>query len=325
MSAGCPHPTLTDESADMAVWVVRGGRQGETVMHNLEENVVTLGYGDWITRADTFASANGDAFDRVFDQRLGNEHQEGVRRRGRQEILRFRDKILINDLVVLPLKNHESTDASIAIGRVTGSAAFDPDQSQGARLRRQVTWLAREVTWSIVQDDLRRSIERPRLTVFEPQADNAASRLRYIAIGGRDPGPHTQQAQALSGDEAGVAPEDGQAIPEGAKTQVMVNRYERDPEARRQCLEHFGHECRACGLRFEDRYGAIGQGFMHVHHKKPLSEITDHDDHTVNPLEDLVPVCPNCHAMLHRPPGTTLTVEDLRTVMDTTRAEEHRS
>lgn len=322
MSARRPNPTSTDESTDQAVWVVRGGRQGETVMHNLEKNVVTLGYGDWITEADIVESADCGALDRDFDKRFGNDHPKGVRRRGRQEILRFRDKVLINDLVVLPLKNHELTDASIAIGKVTGLAAFDPNQPPGARLRRQVAWLAREVIWSIVQFDLRRSIERPRLTVFKPQADNAAARILRIATLGMDPGPHVRQAQALSGDEAGVVPEGDQKIPEGAKTQVMVNRYERDPEARRQCLEHFGHECRVCGLRFEDRYGAIGQGFMHVHHKKPLSEITDHDNHTVNPLEDLVPVCPNCHAMLHRPPVTTLTVEDLRDVMDKTRAEE---
>ena len=56
-----------------------------------------------------------------------------------------------------------------------------------------------------------------------------------------------------------------------------------------------------CGLRFEERYGEIGHEFMHVHHKMPLSEIANHDNHAVNPLEDLVPVCPNCHAMLHRP------------------------
>ncbi|MYB24015.1 MAG: hypothetical protein F4X37_02710 [Acidimicrobiia bacterium] len=52
--------------------------------------------------------------------------------------------------------------------------------------------------------------------------------------------------------------------------------------------------------------------------KTPLSEIEDHENHVVNPLEDLVPVCPNCHAMLHRPKGQTLTVEELRQRMDET-------
>ncbi len=98
----------------------------------------------------------------------------------------------------------------------------------------------------------------------------------------------------------------------------MVNRYERDPVARSLCLGHFGYECQVCDLRFEERYGDVGREFMHVHHKTPLSEIADHDSHVVNPLEDLVPVCPNCHAMLHRPKGQTLTVEELRQRMDET-------
>ena len=152
------------------------------------------------------------------------------------------------------------------------------------------------------------------LSVFQPSAYDAARRILRIAIHGVDPGPYA----ALSGDEAGVEPQDGHEIPEGAKTQVMVNRYERHPEARRRCLDHFGYECQVCGLRFEERYGELGREFMQVHHKLPLSEIADHDNYTVNPLEDLVPVCPNCHAMLHRPAGTTLTVEELRRRMDET-------
>ena len=316
MSASRPDPTSTDDSADLAAWIVRGGQEGDTVMYNLEENVVTLGWGNWIADGDAFESADPKALDRIFDQRFAKEHPRSVRRRGRQEILRFRDRVRTNDLAVLPLKNHGSPDALIAIGKVMGPAVFDPDRPEGALLRRPVTWLAREVAESVIQPDLRSSIKNTRLTVFQPRADDATSRILHIVTHGEDPGPHNQQTQALSGEEAGVTPEHGQEIPEGAKTQVMVNRYERDPVARRRCLEHFGHECQVCGLRFEDRYGDIGQGYMHVHHKTPLSEITDHANHTVNPLEDLVPLCPNCHAMIHAPKGKALTVEELRRRMD---------
>ena len=309
----------TGGSSDAAVWVVRGGREGDTVVHNLEENVVTLGWGNWVTDADAVEFADRDALDRIFDQRFGEEHAESLRRRARQEILRFRDKIRIGDLVVLPLTNHEPKDSWIAIGKVTGPAVLDPDQPEGARLRRGVRWLKRYVTESAAQTDLRSSIKRPRLTVFEPRADEAARRILSIATHGKDPGPHGLWEPALSGDEAGVLPEDGLEIPEGAKTQIMVNRYERDPMARRLCLEHFGYECQVCGLMFEERYGDIGHAFMHVHHKTPLSEITDHDNHVVNPLKDLVPVCPNCHAMLHKLSGRTLTVEELRQRMDEAR------
>ena len=61
MSVSRSKPFSTDESLDVGVWVVRGGREGETVEHNLEENVVTLGWGDWLTDADAVESADSDA------------------------------------------------------------------------------------------------------------------------------------------------------------------------------------------------------------------------------------------------------------------------
>ncbi|MXZ78908.1 MAG: hypothetical protein F4Z06_11640, partial [Acidimicrobiia bacterium] len=126
-----------------------------------------------------------------------------------------------------------------------------------------------------------------------------------------------QDRSLLSGEEAGARPlSKKDQVPEGAKTRVLVNRYERDPVARRRCLEHFGYQCQVCGLNFEGRYGEIGRGFMHVHHKTPLSEVTDCEDHLVNPTKDLVPVCPNCHAMLHRPKGRVLTVSQLQRLME---------
>lgn len=99
---------------------------------------------------------------------------------------------------------------------------------------------------------------------------------------------------------------------EGAVRQVLVNAYERDRAARQVCIEHFGLACAVCGLRFEGRYGALGAGFIHVHHIIPISELGP--DYKLNPIEDLRPVCPNCHAMLHRqrPP---LSLEALRAAL----------
>jgi hypothetical protein len=96
---------------------------------------------------------------------------------------------------------------------------------------------------------------------------------------------------------------------EGAKQQVTVNRYERSPKARTKCLAHHGHRCKVCDLDFAERYGDIGRGFIHVHHLIPLADIGE--KYEIDPLNDLIPVCPNCHAMLHKriPP---VTVEALR-------------
>ena len=81
------------------------------------------------------------------------------------------------------------------------------------------------------------------------------------------------------------------------------------------CLEHHGYACQVCELRFEERYGEFGRGFIHVHHVIPLGQIEDHDSHTVDPVKDLVPVCPNCHAMVHRPRDRALTVDELKQLL----------
>ena len=88
------------------------------------------------------------------------------------------------------------------------------------------------------------------------------------------------------------------SIWEGTVRQVLVNVYERDGLARQACIDHYGLTCVVCNLDFQERYGAIGAGFIHVHHVIPLSELGP--NYKLDPIEDLRPVCPNCHAMLHR-------------------------
>jgi 5-methylcytosine-specific restriction enzyme A len=91
---------------------------------------------------------------------------------------------------------------------------------------------------------------------------------------------------------------------EGIKKTVSVNSYERNQIARTKCIEHYGVQCVVCGFDFEETYGDIGTDFIHVHHLTQLSDIGQ--GYEVNPVKDLRPVCPNCHAMLHKrnPPYT---------------------
>lgn len=85
---------------------------------------------------------------------------------------------------------------------------------------------------------------------------------------------------------------------EGATTTIHVNRFERNSKLREKCVQEWGYECRVCGFDFYATYGEIGQGFIHVHHVVSLAKCRD--AHEVDPVKDLIPVCPNCHAMLHR-------------------------
>ena len=85
---------------------------------------------------------------------------------------------------------------------------------------------------------------------------------------------------------------------EGARKQISVNTYERDRTAREKCLQHYGRSCEVCKKDMSEIYGPAAEGLIHVHHLKPLSEIKE--DYRVNPIADLRPVCPNCHAVIHR-------------------------
>jgi hypothetical protein len=101
----------------------------------------------------------------------------------------------------------------------------------------------------------------------------------------------------------------GSAYDEGDVQQALINRYERDPAARAACVSHYGTECSVCGFDFVAVYGEVMAGFTHVHHLRLLSTVGP--GYQVDPIQDLRPVCPNCHAVIHRrePPYT---IEEVR-------------
>ena len=102
-------------------------------------------------------------------------------------------------------------------------------------------------------------------------------------------------------------------LTEGATKSIRVNIYERNPLARKKCLEHFGAKCIVCEFDFEKKYGEIGKGFIHIHHVVDISHIGK--EYEVDFTKDLVPVCPNCHAMLHKQ-KPALSIEDLKKVIN---------
>ena len=106
-----------------------------------------------------------------------------------------------------------------------------------------------------------------------------------------------------------VEEEKSSGLPEGALMRVEVNRYERSRINRAICISVHGVRCKVCDMDFGERYGEIGRGFIHVHHTVPVSQMNL--DYKIDPVNELVPVCPNCHSMLHRqnPP---LSVAELR-------------
>ena len=91
---------------------------------------------------------------------------------------------------------------------------------------------------------------------------------------------------------------DSEPLPEGTKTTIEVNKYERSPVNRMRCILFYGANCWVCDLDFASTYGEIGSGFIEVHHRVPVSELGD--NYLVDPVKDLIPLCSNCHSMVHR-------------------------
>jgi 5-methylcytosine-specific restriction endonuclease McrA len=97
----------------------------------------------------------------------------------------------------------------------------------------------------------------------------------------------------------------GSTFGEGSVERILVNRYERDRRARDECIKHYGTSCFLCGFDFSAAYGEAMAGFIHVHHLSPLSSVGK--GYQVDAVQDLRPVCPNCHATLHsREPAYSL-------------------
>ena len=118
----------------------------------------------------------------------------------------------------------------------------------------------------------------------------------------------SQQIQSIEGID-----ELYECLKEGASKKVEVSIYKRSIEARQKCIDLKGCFCCVCGFDFEKTFGKIGHGFIHVHHLNQLSEADG--EYVVNPETDLVPVCPNCHSMLHkRKPA--ISIEELKSFLN---------
>ena len=99
---------------------------------------------------------------------------------------------------------------------------------------------------------------------------------------------------------------------EGATTKITVNSYERNADARAKCIKIYGYNCFACGCNLEKIYGERAKNFIHVHHTIPLSETNS--SYKVDPKKDLKPLCPNCHAVIHRY-KPVLTIDQLKQLL----------
>lgn len=162
----------------------------------------------------------------------------------------------------------------------------------------------------------RQTIQR-KIEDYCPEAEGFSSKKRHAKFARVGPGVYKHVV--LGDPEFRLAEEVvvvGELI-EGALKTVTVNSHERSAEARIKCIAHHGCVCKCCGFDFERTYGTLGKGFIHVHHVMPLS--VKKGPYVVDPVADLVPLCANCHAMVHRA-GFILTVDELKALLAETQS-----
>ena len=85
---------------------------------------------------------------------------------------------------------------------------------------------------------------------------------------------------------------------EGKSKEVLLTHYERNPQARKDCLDYHGYSCTICEFDFSAVFGLLGKGYIHVHHIIPVA--SRKRPYIIDGKKDLIPLCPNCHAMIHK-------------------------
>jgi len=108
-------------------------------------------------------------------------------------------------------------------------------------------------------------------------------------------------------------------IYEGTLELTSTSKYKRSKILRDKAIQHFTDEngrikCKVCDFDFEEFYGEYGKGYIEIHHQKPVFQF-DGDDmkKTINEaLENLIPVCANCHRMIHRSREKSLSFDEIK-------------
>lgn len=162
---------------------------------------------------------------------------------------------------------------------------------------------------------------RNRKNEYPNSAFKYLGRFQYLSHNGERPTRFVLQALDIGTDEYGISvplaefqkPEE---YIEGMERTRVQTYYERNPRLRAEALRIHGTKCAVCGFDFSKTYGTVGEGYIEVHHKNPVASYEG--EVSVNPETDLVPVCANCHRMIHRRKDP-LSVESLRTIVQNRR------
>jgi 5-methylcytosine-specific restriction enzyme A len=169
--------------------------------------------------------------------------------------------------------------------------------------------------------DLKKDIKREFKDIFlklsnDQDSNSKFSKDGYLRFEKKKDNIHISivSQKAVDNDIESLKIEDGILSKEGKRKAYYGHRYERIGKNRKKAIEIHGTSCFGCGINLEEKYGERGEGFIEVHHIKPLSH--QGKEIVIDPEKDLIPLCPNCHRIVHRFPSEILTISQLREIIN---------
>ena len=293
------------------VWKIAPGVGAEDWELFREHNCIGLG---WLVDSDY---RNYDSEKEILGA-LEQEHGKGApgaSAGSAKMIWQFVHEVKVHHVVVA----NEGYNKVIGIGVI--SSEYLPPKSPQNPIRKDETTHrhhVRRVNWLITD-----AVDLPGKRFFVqstlwPLGNDKLTEI-HQAYAAKYPKFESTLEQVFVGYQAGVSgliPEEIETTPalfEGAVRKITVNAYERNPAARQKCIAFHGTNCCICGFNFGTAYGPEAKGYIHVHHLRALSE-TD-GEYAVDPIKDLRPVCPNCHAVLHLG-GECHSIDEVKKMVD---------
>ena len=193
----------------------------------------------------------------------------------------------------------EAMRAADETGRQAFSAVLEVCRSEGAEVAMTVNGAhcapSSSDTWEMPWRSMGLIVRRGMIAIGE---GDAAREARLTELWASRTAAAILALLPLEQEDCQDADLDVAGLPEGAKTRVAVNRYERDRRNRAAALAIHGYACKACDLQLDGLYGSAAAGLIEVHHVTPVSEVGA--GYVIDPRHDLVPLCPNCHSVTHR-------------------------
>lgn len=221
-------------SNEARVWVVRGGRRGDSDTWLLEHGYVAIDFSEFPNLSDV---ESRDAMLQLAKRLIPNQKENSLRNWSAQ-LWAFAARIQKGDVVVLPQKSTRQ----LHIGRVTGDYEFAVDGSDSIRHRRKVEWLRTDIPRTIVEQDLLYSFGAFS-TVFEVSRNDAAFRVRTIvsAPDAVDPGPRVLSASAIRTSTQTSTPDEEDLADAASESGFDVGSYITDSISARIRSRFAGH------------------------------------------------------------------------------------